>query len=89
MAFELVDTLTPASNPYPGNSLAVTRGFAGVVAQRFRGEWDQYAPNQFPGPRIIELDAFAEGASVPEPVGCALGIAAAAVVAWVARARRP
>jgi hypothetical protein len=88
MSFDLVDTFTPASNPYPGNTVDVTRGFAGVVAQRFRGEFDQFAPNQFPGPRIIELDAIAQAVSVPGPAAAGL-LAAAAAIGVVRRRLRP
>ncbi len=59
-SFQLVSTLTPASNPYPNNVVNVSRTFSPVVAQVFRAEFDQFAPAPFSGPRIIELDAIGD-----------------------------
>jgi hypothetical protein len=86
-SFQLVDTFNPASNPYPGNLVDVTRSFASVSAQRFRAEFDQFASGGFPGPRIVELDAVV----APEPSSglmCALGASALGLFRRSSRRRR-
>ena len=67
-SFALISTYSPSSPVY-NFDLPVTFG-APIVAKEFRAEFDQYAPNDFPGPRVNELDGF--GTTVPEPSSVAL-----------------
>ena len=60
--------LLPASNPYPGNTIDITRTLALVTAQIFRAEFDQFAAGSFPGPRVRELDAIITAVPVPAAV---------------------
>jgi hypothetical protein len=82
-SFQLIDSFTPASNPYPGNSVDVTSAFAAVEAQLFRAEFVQFANDNGPGPRIIELDAIAT--PVPEPGTLAMILAGGTMFLLVRR----
>lgn len=79
--FDLLYEFSPAGHPYHNlypDLLVASAVIPEVTAQEFRAEFTQFAPNDFPGPRIVELDAFGPSA-VPEPSGlasAALGLAA-------------
>jgi len=67
-------TLTGSSytNGYGSNAIRVTSTFASATYQFFRFEGNRPVFSQFDGARIIELDAIAGVAVVPEPATYAL-----------------
>ena len=72
---------------YGSNSIRVTSTFASATYQFFRFEGNRPVLSAFDGARIIELDAIAGVAAIPEPGSSALMLAGLAGVAGLLRRR--
>jgi hypothetical protein len=62
--FQLIDTIAIA-NPYSSMRVSFTRAVTPLTAQTFRGEFVQFAPAPYGGPRIVELDAISTEVAPP------------------------
>ena len=82
-------TLTGPSytDGYGSNAIRVTSTFASATYQYFRFEGNRPVFSAFDGARIIELDAIAGVATIPEPGSSALMLAGLAGVAGLVRRR--